>query len=125
MIQRLTSTTSISRGDVVIVAFPTTDGRNRKARPAIVVQSDAFRSDFSQFVMVPITSQVGRPELGCRIHIAGGSIEYRQMALLTDSLVMVDKPATIEAGLIRATIGSCPPNLMSRIDAGLRLVLDL
>lgn len=42
MIQRLTPTTSISRGDVVVVLFPTTDGRNAKARPAIVIQSDRF-----------------------------------------------------------------------------------
>lgn len=125
MTQRLTPTISISRGDVVVVIFPTTDGRNAKARPAIVVQSDRFQSEFSQFVMIPITSHVRRLDIGCRIRIRSGSTEYRQMALLTDSLVMVDKPATIEAVLIRAAIGSCPPNIMSRIDSALRLVLDV
>lgn len=123
MTQRLRPTTSISRGDVVVVIFPTTDGRNAKDRPAIVVQNDRFQSEVSQVVMIPITSHVRRPDLGCRIR--SGSTQYRQMALLTDSLVMVDKPATIEAVLIRAATGSCPPNIMSRIDSALRLVLDV
>lgn len=125
MIQRLTPTTSISRGDVVVVLFPTTDGRNAKARPAIVIQSDRFLSEYAQFVMIPITSRVHRPDLGCRIRILSGSTAYRRMALQTDSLVMVDKPATVEASLIHAAIGSCPPNIMSQIDAALRVVLDV
>lgn len=125
MIQRSTPTMSISRGDLVVVLFPTTDGRTAKARPAIIVQSDRFQSDFPQFVMIPITSKMHRPDLGCRIRVLSGSTEYQQMALLTDSLVMVDKPATIEAGLIRTMIGSCPVGVMSQIDSALRLVLGV
>lgn len=75
--------------------------------------------------MIPITSRVHRPDLGCRIRILSGSTAYRRMALQTDSLVMVDKPATVEASLIHAAIGSCPPNIMSQIDAALRVVLDV
>lgn len=125
MIQRSTPTTSFSRGDVVVVLFPTTDGRNANARPAIIVRSDRLQSDFPQFVMVPITSKVHRSDLGCRIRVLSGSTEYQRMALLTDSLVMVDKPATIEGSLIRAMIGSCPVGVMTRIDSALRLVLDI
>lgn len=92
MTQRWTSTTSISRGDVVLVLFPDTSGSAVKPRPAVVVQSDQVRTDFPQWVMVPVTSQTWRKTFGCRVLVLRNTLPFKSMNLLSDSLILADKP---------------------------------
>lgn len=125
MIPQWTSTTSISKGDVVLVLFPDASGSVVKARPAVVVQSDNVRTDFAQWVMVPLTSQVWRRHYGCRILIQQNTPQHSSMNLKSDSLIMADKPQTIEARLVRRNLGVCLQQTIAAIDDALRHVLSL
>ncbi len=125
MIPRWTYTTSYSKGDVVLVLFPNTNGNLVKPRPAVIVQTDQVRTEFRQWIMVPISSRTQRQLHGCRVLIRQNTQAYRSMSLATDSLIMVDKPQTIEAGLIRRRLGVCLQQTVDEIDNGLRHVLGI
>lgn len=120
-----TTTTSISRGDVVVVGWPDKYTRILKARPGIVVQSDAFVSEDDFLVLVSLTSQISRPTLNCRIPVLSGSSEFRAMSLTRDSLILPDKLLHIHPSEIVRQIGRCPTSVMWNIETSLRLVLDL
>lgn len=125
MTQRWTNTTSISRGDVLLVRFPDTTGSAVKLRPAVVVQSDHVRTDFPQWVMVPLTSKTGRRLFGCRILVKRNTPPFKSMKLMSDSLIMTDKPQTVESKLIHMKLGVCPQQIIHQIDNALRQVLDV
>ena len=52
------STTTYSRGDIVLVPFPFTDLSSAKQRPALVVSADAFNSIRDDVLVASITSHV-------------------------------------------------------------------
>ncbi len=93
------TTTAYDFGDVVLVAFPFTDQRGTKKRPAVVVSSQLFHRSRADLLLMAITGRLsaGRP----------GDLEvldWQAAGLLKPSLV---KPivATLEQGLVLKKLG--------------------
>jgi mRNA interferase MazF len=93
------TTTAYEFGDVVLVAFPFSDQREHKKRPAVVVSSQLFHRSRADLLLMAITSQLSarRP----------GDLEVREWqgaGLLKPSLV---KPivATLEQSLVLKRLG--------------------
>lgn len=120
-----TSTTTYSRGDVVIVRWPNKYTQIVKARPALVVQSDAFRDDDAMIVLVPMTSEMRLPLLNCRIPVLLGTEDHAAINTRGDSLILPEKVLHVPRSDIHKTVGRCPAALMQRVEAGLRFVLGL
>ena len=107
----------MSRGDVVIVAAP---GDYGKARPAVIVQSDAFPRNHASVIVCQMTSELAdapdfritiepSPETGIRIR----------------SQVMADKPVTIRRERIGQPIGRLAAADMARLNMALAFVMGL
>jgi mRNA interferase MazF len=113
---------TFKRGDVVLVAFPSSDLRTAKTRPAVVVQANNLQTGLPQVVIAMITSQMFRAGHPCRVTVLVNSVEGKRSGLLADSVVMTDNLATVIVAAIDRTIGSLS---MDKIDGALKQTLGL
>lgn len=108
---------SMKRGDVVTVASL---GGYGKSRPAVIVQTDAFPSDFASVIVCQMTSDLATaPDF--RILIEPNS----ENGLRLPSQVMADKPTTIRKERIGQRIGRLSATDMSRLNSALAFVMGL
>jgi mRNA interferase MazF len=105
------------RGDVVIVAAP---GDYGKARPAVIVQSDAFPEDHASEIVCQMTSELAEAS-DFRVTIEPTA----ENGLRVRSQVMADKPVTIRRGRVGQRIGRLPPEDMARLNIALAFVMGL
>jgi mRNA-degrading endonuclease toxin of MazEF toxin-antitoxin module len=115
-------TDALSRGDVILVRFPNTDQLTYKLRPALIVQSDDFRSEYGDWIVVMITSRLGRRS-DTTVEVTSSSPAGAAMGLMLDSLIVANRVSTIEAESVEEKIGSCPR--MNEVDVALRKVFGL
>ncbi|MBI4311949.1 MAG: type II toxin-antitoxin system PemK/MazF family toxin [Chloroflexi bacterium] len=113
------STTSISRGDVVLVPFPFTDLSGSKYRPAVVVSDDSYNRTTRDIVIGQITGNMNGPprEGDCRI------TDWQQAGLKAPSIFRA-KLATIAESRMRR-IGRMPASDMQSIESSLKRLLRL
>jgi mRNA interferase MazF len=90
-------------------------------RPVIVIQADSFnRSRIRTVVAVALTSNsrlLNRP--------GNVLVPAAETGLTRDSVADVSQLVTLDREHLVEHIGRVPPRIMARVDAGLRLVLDL
>ena len=106
----------VSRGDLVIAAFP---GDYGKPRPALVVQSDGY-SRLQSVTVLPLTSDLYPAPL-IRINVAPSPSN----GLQRQSHVMVDKAATISRTRIGQRIGHVDTEVMAAVGVALARFLDI
>jgi len=106
----------MSRGDVVVVAAP---GDYGKARPAVIVQSNAIPESHASAVICPMTSELAEADF--RVTIEPGP----ETGLRVRSQVMADKPVTIHRERIGKRIGRLTAADMVRLNAALAFVMGL
>lgn len=90
-------------------------------RPVLVVQSDGFnRSRLRTVIAVALASNM-------RLLDAPGNVllPSRSTGLPKDSVANVARVVTLDKDYLTERVGRLPPKRMARVDAGLRLVLDL
>ena len=114
------------RGDVVLVRFPFSSGAGSKVRPALVVQNDTNNQRLANTIIVMITSTVARASVeATQVLVELRTPAGRRSGLLHDSAVKCENLFTIEQSLILRTIGSLPPEMMSKVTDCLKASLDL
>ncbi len=90
-------------------------------RPLLVVQSDAFnRSRVRTVLTVALTSNTRLLDAPGNVLIPAGT-----SGLSRDSVANVTQLFTVDRAFLLERAGRIPPKLMARVDAGLKLVLDL
>ena len=90
-------------------------------RPVVVIQSDPFNeSRINTVVAAAITSNLSLAAAPCNI-----LLERNISRLSSDSVVNVSQVLTVDRSLLTELICSLPDGIMSAIDDGLRLVMDL
>jgi mRNA interferase MazF len=90
-------------------------------RPVVVVQSDELNaSRLRTTVVAVLTSNLARAQ-------AAGNVlcPARATGLDRDSVANVSQLATVDKSDLAERVGALPPRLLSALDAGLRLALDL
>jgi mRNA interferase MazF len=90
-------------------------------RPVLIVQAEAFnRSRLQTVLCVILTSNT-------RLLDAPGNVLVRQSdsGLPRDSVANVTQVVTLDQDFLSEKVGRIPPRTMAKVDAGLRLVLDL
>ena len=113
---------SFPRGAVVLVAYPNSDLRSFKKRPALVVQAEHVVTGLAQTVLALITSNLTRTG-ATRVRVLRESGAGSKMRLLVDSVIVCDTLQTVSEDAIARTIGTCP--LMNQVDSALRATLGL
>ena len=106
----------ISRGDLVVAAFP---GDYGKPRPALVIQGNAF-NQLQSVTVLPLTSDLF-PAALIRIDVA----PTRSNGLQRRSQIMVDKAATISRTKIGQHIGRLDTETMGAVGSALAQFLDI
>jgi mRNA interferase MazF len=102
---------SFSRGDVVRVPFPYTDGHSLQNRPALIVSNGPVGDNGLLVWVVMITSAQNRPWPG---DVSLGDA-YEEVGLPAPSVIRPTKIAAIETK--RADpIGHLPDALMAKVD---------
>ncbi len=90
-------------------------------RPVLIVQADAFnRSRLQTVLCVVLTSNT-------RLLDAPGNvlIAQDQSGLPRDSVANVTQVVTLDQAYLSEKVGRVPRKVMAKVDAGLRLVLEL
>jgi mRNA interferase MazF len=107
----------MNRGDVVITTAP---GDYGKPRPAVVIQSDLFNPTHASIVVCPITSDLMDTSL-FRLTVQPEPVT----GLKRESQIMVDKMTALRSDRIKRKAGRLSDSQMAKLDAALRLWLDL
>lgn len=94
--------------------------RLRKTRPCVVVQRDAANRGGRTTIVCPLTDAAGKHPSTLLIAIPAGVGGTSK-----ESLVVCSHIRTVDNVRLSETVGVVPPELMKRVDAGLRAVLDL
>ena len=110
----------LSRFDIVLVAFPFTDGPNTKPRPALVL---AFSERHQDVLLAFISSRVVGPPSGDELDIPADHPEFGVSGLKVSSRVRLSRLTTLAMPLVRRRIGSLPPGLRRSCQEVLRLIV--
>ena len=90
-------------------------------RPVLITQADAFnRSRLRSVVAVSLTSNMRRLDAPGNVLLSAG-----RTGLDRDSVANVSQVATLDKADLVERVGKVSADLMARVDAGLKLVLDL
>lgn len=90
-------------------------------RPVLIVQADAFnRSRLQTVLCVVLTSNTRLLDAPGNVLIAQG-----QSGLPRDSVANVTQVVTLDQAYLSEKVGRVPRKIMAKVDAGLRLVLEL
>jgi mRNA interferase MazF len=112
---------SVARGDVLRVDLePVVGSEMKKSRPCVVVQRNAANETSPVVIVCPFTDARGRPGNILNVPVARGV-----GGLTKDSLIRCNQIRAVDKTRIAEHLGSLPPEVMERADAGLRLILDL
>ena len=122
-----TMTLEISRGDVVLIAFPfVSEGQfQRKLRPAVVVQADRYNRRRSAVIIAAITGTRAHARLPSKLAVEQASPEGRSAGLKLDSVVDCQTLATLPKDEIVRRLGKFPDDFMRRADQALADALGL
>lgn len=101
----------INQRDIVLICFPSSNGQRSKLRPILVISNDTYNKKFQDFIGIAITSN-----LHTRfntIKITNDNMETGN--LKQESLVKVDKIASIEQSRVKITIGNIKKDIFENI----------
>jgi mRNA interferase MazF len=114
------STTTCSRGDIILVPFQFTDQPVAKRRPAVVISSDPYHRGRDEVIIAALTSRIRSPLL------VGDHLikEWRQAGLPKPSVATAIL-RTVKGNMIVRRVGSLGSGDMLEIDKQLRKVMSL
>jgi mRNA interferase MazF len=116
----------VSRGDIVLVAFPFSSGRGGKLRPALVVQADVLNQRLTNTVIAGITTTTWRASRAAtQILVDPTSGEGAASGLLHPSAITCENLYTVESLLITRKIGAASASILLQVDEGLKAALGI
>ncbi|MBU0567987.1 type II toxin-antitoxin system PemK/MazF family toxin [bacterium] len=112
----------MKKGTVVLTPFPFTDLSANKIRPAVVISSSARKGDD---IIVAFISSVITELIETDLHLRKDHPDFKQTGLKTDSIIKLDKLATISKEIVLGSLGSLPDSLILLMNQKLKIALDL
>ncbi len=110
------------RGDIVLAAFPFTDLSMQKRRPALVINENTDQGDV---ILAFISTQIPtNPTLNAVI-LETTNPDFQTTGLKTNSVIRLDKIATIESSLITRRLGKLAQDRLPAIDQALISALHI
>jgi mRNA interferase MazF len=105
----------MKKGEIILVTFPFTDLSGSKLRPALVLAAD--RDDVTVAFITSNLQQVNNTDMFLQKSTTNG--------LKKDSLVKMNKIATLDHGLIMGSIGLLDENELKEVDRKLLLLFNI
>ena len=116
---------SFLRGEVVLSLFPHAAGGVPKRRPVVVVQSNAYNARLANRLVALVTSNLSHAGDPASVFVDLTTPDGKATGLLKDSVISCINLATIHESLIDRKIGSLSPALWAKVEAALKVALDL
>lgn len=113
----------VSRGQVVLVDFPYSDGRQSKIRPALVVQAETHNATLLKTIIALITGNLRRRAHPAHVYL--DPTVHTGVGVDGPSLVSCINLFTIDQAAVLRTLGRLTPALQADVDASLCNALDL
>jgi len=114
----------MTRGKVVLTPFPFTDLTASKVRPAVVV-SNSLRGG-TDVILAFISTSFDAANLSPTDELLlNANAEFAITGLKKSSVFKMDKLATVQKTIILGEIGEVSSTLQSKLDAKLKIALDL
>jgi mRNA interferase MazF len=98
----------LARFDIVLVAFPFTDGPNVKPRPALVICQSERHQDF---LLAFISSKISGVANSDELDIHADHPQFQQSGLKVSSRCRLSRMTTLATPLVRRRIGKLPEDL--------------
>ena len=108
------------KGKIVLIPFPFTDLKTLKRRPALVILERDYDVIVS-FISSKIPNNLGK----YTIYINKNHSEFKLTGLKVDSIIYLDKLATIKKDLIIGEIGEIGTLLRTEINEGFKEIFHL
>lgn len=105
------STAPLEVGDIVLVAFPFSDGQAAKKRPALVMSR---RDVYGDVLLLAITSNPATPD---GIAITTADLQHGHLALA--SWIKPDKVNVVDSARVQRVLGRAKPQVLSQVRARL------
>jgi mRNA interferase MazF len=116
----------VSRGDVVLLDFPFSDGSASKVRPAVVVQSESHNQRMTSTIVVLVTKTRRRARrVPTQFLVRAESPEGKAAGLHFDSAVTCTNLYTVHEDFVRFRIGRIPDTLVATLDDCLKAALGI
>jgi len=95
----------LQRGDIVSAWFPFSDLSMQKLRPALVLNENTDQGDV---ILAFISTHIPSVPLSSTVILERSDTDFQQSGLKTDSVIRLDKIATIERSLLTRRLGKLP-----------------
>lgn len=112
----------LKRGDIVLAAFPYTDLFIQKRRPALVLNENTDQGDV---ILAFISSQIPTNPPAASLLLEVSDPEFLQTGLKVNSMIRLDKLATIERHLITRRLGQLPDGRRQELEQALIQALKI
>ena len=113
----------MKRGTIVLTRFPFTDLSSNKRRPAIIVSPD--RKSSVDVIVAFITSVVPDKFSDTDLLIDAKHPDYKKSGLLKNSIIKLDKLATLNQNIFSGELGSVSDTRLLVVNKKLKTALGL
>jgi len=110
------------KGTIVLVPFPFTDLSAHKVRPAVIVSSFSGGNDV---IVAFISSRLNRKLYPMEVFIDQADPAFSNTGLKCDSLIKVDKLATLDKRIILGELGAIDRTTMQEVGKRIRRLFGL
>lgn len=114
-----------TRGEIVMVYFPYSDGSGGKVRPSLVIQNDSDNRRLDNTVVAMITGNISHAHEATQVLLDPSTPDARHSGLRGPSVVKCNVLVTVNQRTILRTIGSVSSTIMVQVNDGLRAALGL
>lgn len=114
----------IERGDIVLLDFPFTDGKQSKVRPALVIQNDADNRRLKKTIVAMITGNLQRANEPTHMLIDPATSD-QSSGLSGPSLAAFVNLFTVDQAAMLRRLGRLDATRLDHVDRCLRAALDL
>jgi len=110
------------KGDIVLVPFPNSDLSTWKRRPALVLYEDTIENETT---IAYISSKVPIISSSCDVLVTRGTHSFDEAGLKWNSVVKLNKIATIKTRFIAGLLGTADQSLKVEVNRALDACLKL
>jgi mRNA interferase MazF len=104
------------KGDIVLIPFPNSDLSPGKLRPALILYEDAIENETTIAYISSKTPIILSP---CDVLITRGTPSFDESGLKMNSVVKLNKIATIKSYYVAGLLGSTDEALQAGVDKAL------
>jgi mRNA-degrading endonuclease toxin of MazEF toxin-antitoxin module len=114
---------AVSRGHIVLIDFPYSDGRQGKIRPAVIIQADAQNAALKKTIVAMITGNLRRRSEPTHVFLDPRAEPC--LGIHGQSLISCINLYTLDQTSVLRIIGQVTPAIQSQLDSALKNALSL